>query len=204
MRIPFDRCLHVLAGLWLATIGAPALAAAGPVCYDFSGQEAGTAWLIEPKTAVPIDIGTLYVRPLVIDGIVQTPAVARFEVVDTAIAGGVLPELAGTAVAIQLVPDRAVHRIRLRYSHQPGAADVRGATIEVNGSRRDWRGSFERLNHESIGRAGMPARFNVTPHPAPGGGLWESGRMVVESREPIRSFTIGAAVLRIDDVCFEP
>mgnify|MGYP000891395965 CR=1 FL=1 len=202
MKKLFPTGLPLLAGLSLAPFGA--LAVAGATCYDFSGQEVGTAWLIEPKTAVPIDIGTLHVRPLVIDGIVQTPAVARFEVVDTAIAGGVLPELAGTAVAVQLVPDRVVHRIRLRYSHQPGADDARGATIEVNGSRRDWRGAFERLNHESIGRAGLPARFTVTPLPAPGGGLWRSGQMVVESREAIRSFTIGAAVLRLDDICLGP
>jgi hydroxyacyl-ACP dehydratase HTD2-like protein with hotdog domain len=80
--------------------------------------------------------------------------------------------------------------------------EARAATVEVNGVQRDWRGSFERLNHEHLGRAGHPARFTVTPEPANAGRLWKSGQLVVESREAIRSFTIGAAVLRLDDVCF--
>jgi hypothetical protein len=191
-------------GLITALAGPPA-AAAGPneACYGFADQEVGTAWLIEPKTELPIGIGALRVHPLELDGVVQTPQAARFEVIDTAIAGGAMPELAGTAVAIQMLPQRGVSRIRLRYSHQPGALDGRAAMVEVNGVRRDWQGSFERLNHEHLGRAGHPARFTVTPEPAAGGGHWKSGRLVVQSKDEIRSFTIGAAVLRLDDVCFE-
>jgi hypothetical protein len=190
-------------GLTTALAGPPAAAAgSNETCYDFSGLEVGTAWLIDPKTELPIGIGSIRVHPLKHNGVVQTPDVARFEVADTAIAGGQMPELAGTAVAIQMLPAPGVTRIRLRYSHQPGASEVRAAMVEVNGVQRDWRGSFERLNHEHLGRAGHPARFTVTPDGTAGGGLWHSGRFVVESREPIRSFTIGAAVLRLDDVCF--
>jgi hypothetical protein len=193
-------------GLIAALAGAHAAAAppaaAQETCYDFSGQEVGTAWLIDPKTELPIGIGAIRVHPLKHDGVVQTPEVARFEVIDTAIAGGQLPELAGTAVAIQMLPAPGVSRIRLRYSHQPGANEVRAAMVEVNGVQRDWRGSFERLNGEHLGKAGHPARFTVTPEASAGGGNWKSGRLVVESKEEIRSFTLGAAVLRIDDVCF--
>jgi hypothetical protein len=106
-------------------------------------------------------------------------------------------------VAIQMLPAEGVKRIRLRYSHQPGVGEARAATVEVNGVQRDWRGSFEHLNHAHLGRAGHPARFTVTPDGTAGGGAWKSGQLVVESREGIRSFTLGAAVLRLDDVCFE-
>jgi hypothetical protein len=197
-----------LAALGLVTALAGSLAEAAPAagaqetCYDFSGQEVGTAWVIDPKTELPIGIGAIRVHPLKLNGVVQTPAVARFEVIDTAIAGGQLPELAGAAVAIQMLPAPGVSRIRLRYSHQPGANEVRAAMVEVNGVQRDWHGSFERLNHEHLGKAGHPARFTVTPEATAGGGNWKSGRLVVESKEEIRSFTLGAAVLRIDDVCF--
>jgi hypothetical protein len=72
--------------------------------------------------------------------------------------------------------------------------------VEVNGVQRDWRGSFERLNYAHLGRAAHPARFTVTPAPAEG--PWRSGKLVVDSREAIHSFTIDAAALRLDDVCF--
>ena len=177
-------------------------AAANEACYDFSSQEVGTAWLIDPKTELPIGIGAIRVHPLKLNGVVQTPSAARFEVIDTAIAGGQMPELAGTAVAIQMLPAPGVSRIRLRYSHQPGANERRAATVEVNDVWRDWQGSFERLNHEHLGKAGHPARFTVTPDASAGGGHWKSGQLVVQSKQEIRSFTIGAVVLRIDDVCF--
>jgi hypothetical protein len=200
------RGITTALGLVTAIAGTPALAAAtaaqDETCYDFSGLEVGTAWLIEPQTALPIGIGTIRVHPLKLDGVVQTPDDARFEVIDTAIAGGQPPELAGTAVAIQMLPAEGVKRIRLRYSHQPGPDEGRAATVEVNGARRDWSGSFERLNHEHLGPAGHLVRFTVTPQPANAGSLWRGGQFVVESREAIRSFTIGAAVLRLDDVCF--
>lgn len=190
-------------GLVTALAGTHTQAAgAQETCYDFSGQAIGNAWPVDPTTELPIGIGAIRVHPLKLDGVVQTPAVARFEVVATAIAGGQLPELAGTAVAIQMLPVPGVSRIRLRYSHQPGANEARAAMVEVNGVQRDWPGSFERLNGERLGKAGHPARFSVTPDAAAGGGLWKSGRLVVESKEEIRSFTLGAAVLRIDDVCF--
>lgn len=200
------RCNAAALGLATALAGTYALAAtsaaAHETCYDFSGQEVGTAWLIEPQTALSIGIGTIRVHPLKLEGVVQTPDAARFEVIDNAFAGGKLPELAGTAMAIQMLPAEGVKRIRLRYSHQPGPNEGRAATVEVNGVHRDWRGSFERLNHEQLGRAGHPARFTITPDFAGPASLWKSGQFVVESREAIRSFTIGATVLRLDDVCF--
>lgn len=204
----FDSRSRVAAlGVVLALAGAHAEAAQGAGnCYSFGGQEVGTAWLVEPQTAVPIDIGTIRVHPLKLDGVVQTPDAARFEVVDTAFAGGRSPELAGTAVAIQMLPSQAVKRIRLRYAHQPGTNDGRAVTVEVNGLHRDWRGGFERLHGEQLGKAGHPARFTVTPEGSTEGNGWQRGRLVVEMKNggEIRSFTLGAGFLRLDDVCFEP
>lgn len=187
-----------------AALGSASVAHANgnETCYDFGNQTAGTTWPVAPQTEVPIGIGTIRVHPLKLDGVAQTANVARFEVASSKIAGGAPPELAGIGVAIQMVPNEAVNRIRLRYSHQPGAGDERAATVEVNGVRRDWRGSFERLNGEHIGKAGHPARFTVTPEPAASAGNWNSGTFVVESKDGIRSFTLGAGFMRIDDVCF--
>jgi len=147
-------------------------AGASETCDGFGDHEVGTAWLIDPKIELPIGIGALRAHPLALNGVVQAPATARFELIDTAIAGGRMPELAGTAVAIQMLPRESVTRIQLRYSHQPGAGDGGAATVELNGVRRDWQGSFERLNHQHLGRAGFPARFTVTPDAAAGEGPW--------------------------------
>lgn len=196
--------LRALLAIGAAGIGVAQAAPGAETCYSFGGQEVGTAWPIEPHTAVPIDIGTLRVHPLKLDGVVQTPKVARFEVIDTAIAGGRSPELAGTAVAIQMLPVPGVKRIRLRYAQQPGVNDGRAVTVEVNGLHREWRGGFERLHGEHSGKAGHPARFIVTPEGSTEGNGWQRGRLVVEVKNgsEIRSFTLGAAHLRIDDVCF--
>lgn len=205
MNASQSRGLLVALGLVASLVEARAnVAQALEACYSFGGQEVGTAWPIETQTALPIDIGTIRVQRLKPDGVAQTPNVARLEVVETAIAGGRVPELAGTGVAIQLLPAAGVKSIRLRYAQRPEANDGRAVTVEVNGLHRDWRGGFETLHGEHPGRAGHPARFTVTPDGPTQGNGWQRGRLVVAMKNgsEIRSFTLGAAHLRIDDVCF--
>jgi hypothetical protein len=189
----------------VVAIAGTGLAAAAETCYDFGRLAVGASWPIAPQTAVPIDIGTLRVHPLVLDGIVQTPKVARLVLADDAIAGGRAPELSAVAVAIQIEPAPGVRRIRLRYAEQPGVDDGRAVAVELNGLRRDWRGGFERLHGEHLGKAGHPARFTVTPESASEANGWQRGRLQVEMKNgsEIRSFTLGAALLRLDDMCFE-
>ncbi|MBI5716439.1 MAG: hypothetical protein HZC37_01985 [Burkholderiales bacterium] len=200
LRGTFAAALSVVAAA--AAVTAPQHAHAAETCYDFGKQTPGASWPVAPQTDVPIGIGHIRVHPLKLDGVVQAPASASFAVSDTKIAGGASPEMAGNYVAVQMLPREPASRIRLRYSHQPGADDKRAAAVEVNGVRRDWRGSFERLNGEKLGPAAHPARFTVTPEPEASGGNWESGRFVVESRNGIKSFSLGAAHLCLDGVCF--
>ncbi len=195
--------LGLMAGLTNAATPAYAARPAAEHCFDFSHQEVGTAWPIDPRAALPLDAATLRVHPLVLDGVVQTPNVARLEVTDDAVAGGRRPELAGVAVAVQIEPVAATRSLRLRYAHQPGSGDGRAATVEINGMRRDWRGSFEQLNGAHLGGAGLPAHITVSPDGPTDGNGWQRGRMEVRLKQPgeIRSFTIGAAFLRLDDLC---
>lgn len=185
-------------------VGALPLAhAAAERFFDCSHQEIGTAWPIDPQAALPFDAATIRVHPLMLDGVVQTPKQARFEVVDDETAGGRRPELPGVAVVVQIQPVAATRSLRLRHAHLPGSGDGRAATVEINGVRRDWRGSFEHLNGAHLGRAGLPARIIVTlDGPADGNG-WQRGRMEVVLKQPgeIRSLTLGAGFLRLDDVC---
>jgi hypothetical protein len=193
-----------LCALTLAVAPAQANATSAERCYDLSRLAVGTAWPVAPQTAVPIDIGTLRVHPLVLDGIVQTPKVARLVVADDRIAGGLSPELSAVAVALQIEPAPGVRRIRLRYAEQPGAGDLRAAMVEVNGVRHEWRGSFERLHRKNGGHPGLPARFRVTPEGPVDGNGWQRGQLELELKQPgeIRSFTLGAGFLRLDDLCF--
>jgi hypothetical protein len=59
----------------ISALAGPPAAAAGPdeACYGFGDLEVGTAWLIEPKTELPIGIGASRVHPLELHGVVQTP-----------------------------------------------------------------------------------------------------------------------------------
>ncbi len=184
-----------------------ALAAAAvqaKTCYDFSGQPADAVY---PVDGVPVDIGIgqVRVRPLVLDGVTQGEGTERSLrlMPSQKIAGGTAPEMYGVNLSVQLLPREGVQQVTLRYAHQPGAEGARAAMVEVNGARREWRGAFNKLDGQQIGTGAHPARFDVQ-QASPGDRTgWVGGRMRVQSKDGIRSLTLGAAELRLDDVCFE-
>ncbi len=183
-----------------AQMAAPAIA--GERCYDFSGQTAGTDYAV--GTTVPIDIGRVNVRELLSGGsaVAGNPANKFLRVMDQQIAGGAAPEMYGKNVAVQIEPHEAVHAISLRISHQPGAAGARAAFVEVNGQRHEFKGSLAALDGKSLGSGNHVARFKVDLPPE-NTSNWDTGRLRVSSTGDLRSFTLGAAELRLDDVCIE-
>jgi hypothetical protein len=188
----------------VAALLALAPAHAGTTCYDFDNQVAGASWAVDASVAVPISIGQFRVRPLKLDGVVVAPASSFFKVADAGqkIAGGAAPEMYGKNVALQIEPAPGAKAIWMKVSHQPGPNQQRTAFVEVNGERHNWRGSFERLDGKTIGPAAHPARIDAEFAPV-NDSLWHSGRVRVRSQDGIRSFTLGAAELRLDDVCVE-
>ncbi len=187
-----------------AALLALAPAHAETTCYDFGNQVPGASWAVDPGVAVPISIGQFRVRPLKLDGVVVAPASSFFKVADAGqkIAGGAAPEMYGKNVALQIEPAPGAKAIWMKVSHQPGPNQQRAAFVEVNGTRHDWRGSFAALDGRTFAGGGHPAKFNVEVAPA-NDSLWHSGRLRVRSQDGIRSFTLGAAELRLDDVCIE-
>jgi hypothetical protein len=189
----------------LLTLTALALppAHAAERCFDFGRLTPGAEYAV--NATVPIDIGKVHVRDLRLDGqpVAQKAENIFLRVLQQNVAGGVAPELYGKNVAVQMQPSEAVHRIALRFSHQPGADGARAAMVEVNGVRHDWQGAMHKLDGQVIG-AGTPheARFKVRQPNSTGEAGWISGELQLESRQGIKSFTIGAAELRLDDVCF--
>lgn len=188
----------------LALFSLPPLAAQAATCYAFDQQVAGTSWPVDASQAVPISIGQVRIRPLVLDGAEVAPGKRFFRVApaDQHIAGGRAPEMQGKNVAVQIEPNPAARRISLRFSHQPGPELGRAAMVEVNGVRHDWRGSFASLDGKVVGNGAKAARLAVESAPA-GDSLWHSGRLRVTAVERLESFTLGAGELRLDDVCVE-
>lgn len=173
-------------------------------CYDFSGIAPGSEYAIDGSVPIPIDIGEVRVRPLKYDGHEVAPANRFFRVAETQqIAGGAAPEMQGKNVALQMIPSQPAKRITLKFSHQPGANGERVANVEVNGERHEWRGSLGKLNDKTIGTSNHTTRFKVRLAPV-GDSNWVSGELRLEGKsDHIKSFTLGAAELRLDDVCFE-
>ena len=177
-----------------------ASAMAGERCYDFSGQTAGTDYAV--GTTVPIDIGRVKVRELLSghNPVADNPANKFLRVMDQKIAGGAAPEMYGKNVAVQIEPFEAVHSISMRLSHQPGIEGGRAALVEVNGQRHDFKGSLAALDGKTLGSGQHVAKFQVDLPPE-NSGNWDTGRLRVSSNGDLRSFTVGAAELRVDDVC---
>ena len=186
-----------------ATAAASLSAQAAGTCYHFDGQAADASYPVNGPP-VEIGIGRIQVRDLKLDGAVVAPANRFLKVMPAQhIAGGAAPEMYGKNVAVQMLPREGVHQIRLRYAHQPGAEGARAAMVEVNGARHDWTGSLHKLDGQTIAADGHAARFQVRQPDGHGDNGWISGELTLTSQDGIRSFTLGAAELRLDDVCFE-
>jgi hypothetical protein len=190
----------LIAGLTLAS----GSAWAAEQCYDFSNIAPGTEYAIDGSVPIPISIGEVRVRPLKFEGNEVAPASRFFRVADTQqIAGGAAPEMQGKNVSLQMIPSQPAKRITLKFSHQPGAAGERVANVEVNGEKHEWRGSFSKLDGKKLGQGNGATRFKVRQETVANSN-WVSGELRLEGKsENIASFTIGAAELRLDDVCFE-
>lgn len=199
MKNPIPRAAASLALLALSP-----LAAQAAICYHFDQQPPGASWPVDGAQPVPISIGQVRIRPLMLDGVEVAPAQRFFRVApaDQHIAGGQAPEMQGKNVAVQIEPSAAARMVSLRFSHQPGPELGRAAMVEVNGVRHEWRGSFASLDGRVIGSGAGAARFAVEAAPV-GDSLWHSGRLRVTAAQGLRSVTLGAAELRLDDVCIE-
>ncbi len=187
------------AGLLLLAASLPAAAKGGPVCYGFDRQPEGAQWAVGDP--IPIDdLGRVEVRELLVDGKPYGADTRFLRRVGNSIPGGSAPAVYAKNVVLRLLPKAPVTRISMRVAQQPGAAGARPATVEVNGERHEFAGSLEQLDGRVLG-APAAARLKVRLPVADG--AYEVGQLVVESKAGIRSFSIGAAELHLDDVCFE-
>lgn len=187
------------AALLLAVLALPAAAKGGPVCYGFDRQPEGAQWTVDDT--IPIqDLGRVEVRQLLVDGKPYGADTRFLRRVDNSIPGGSTPAMYAKNVVLRLLPKAPVTRISMRVAQQPGAAGVRPATVEVNGERHEFAGSLEQLDGRVIG---TPATARLKVRLPVADGAFEVGQLVVESKAGIRSFSIGAAELHLDDICFE-
>lgn len=193
------RCLPPLAAaVLLAALSAPAVAKGGPICYPFDRQPEGAAWRV--GDTIPIgDLGRVEVRHLPLGGRPQAPDDRFLRRAGHALAGGSVPALHARNVVLRLLPNAPVLRVSMRVAQQPGAQGGRPAMLEVNGERHELGGVLEPLDGRTFGAGAARVKVRL----AQADGAFDVGQLVVESRAGIRSVSIGAAELHLDEVCFE-
>lgn len=187
------------ASLLLALMSLPAAAKGGAVCYGFDRQPEGAQWSVGDTIAID-ELGRAEVRDLLVDGRAYAPENRFLRRVGNAIAGGSAPALYAKNVAVRLRPKAPVARISMRVAQQPGAEGARPAMLEVNGERVEFNGSLEQLDGRVLGGA---AAARVKVRLPVSDGAFDVGQVVIESKAGLRSVSIGAAELHLDDVCFE-
>lgn len=172
----------------------------GEHCFGFDRLPSGSAWSVGSRVDMG-DLGEVLVRELLRGGepVAENETNVFLALSDAKTAGGTAPEVYGKNIAVQMIPKGPVSRIAMKVSHQPGAAGGRAAFVEVNDERYEFNGSLLQLNGRSMGG---DAKARITAELPASSGNFVSGRMKVESKAGIRSFTIGAAELHLDDVCF--
>lgn len=183
----------------VAAAVSPALAAQR--CFHFDKLAEGSSWTVGDSVDMG-NIGEVRVRDLLAAGtpVADNPANKFLKLSAAATAGGTSPEVYGKNVAVQMIPKEPASTISMKVSHQPGAEGARAAFVEVNGERHEFNGSLAQLNGKTIGGASK-AKLKVDLPTTSGN--FVSGRLKAESRDGIRSFTIGAMELHLDDVCLE-
>lgn len=175
-------------------------------CYDFSGLAAGTRWGIH--TTVPIDIGEVRIRPLIMNGQpfeADKPENQYLRRQDQQIAGGTAPEIYGAYIAMQIVPRQRVRALRMKFAQEQGASLQRHSFIEVNGEQHAFEGLLSKVNGRTLGQ-GTSWRAEARAQLAPTGpnSLWHAGTLAVRSTQGgIDQVTIGTQFFRVDDVCIE-
>lgn len=179
-------------------------------CFDFSKQTTGTTWTVNQE--IRTGFGKVVVREFVIDGKKYTPQTdvqtQYLKVNSSQIAQGSPPELHGSLINVQIVPDKPVRGISMKFAQQLGVTGQLPANLEVNGDRHDFRGALTEANGKELGDASKgKARLRVelvadasTPeHP---NSFWHRG--TVEARATsgaIETISFGAQAFNFDDVC---
>jgi hypothetical protein len=179
-------------------------------CFDFSKQTTGTTWTVNQE--IRTGFGKVVVREFVIDGKKYTPQTdvqtQYLKVNSSQIAQGSPPELHGSLINVQIVPDKPVRGISMKFAQQLGVTGQLPANLEVNGDRHDFRGALTEANGKEIGdaakgvaklRVNLVADASTPEHP---NSYWHRG--TVEARATsgaIETLSFGAQAFNFDDVC---
>ena len=118
-----------------------------------------------------------------------------------------------TSIVAQVVPQKPVREVTLKYAENPGHTGRHDINFGVNGQRRVWHGRLARLDGAVMGdrRHGGKVKVSVTANRAGNGSYWVRGTLKLQAlpdrpipgrQNGIAAFEIGEATqLFVDEVC---
>jgi hypothetical protein len=183
--------------------GLAAAAQAQQECYDFENLAADARFTV--GDVVEARHATVTIRQYVTNGNPATADARHAQVASSQIAGGAPPELGLYLVAVEVVPDQPVSRVRTRLAQSISqTGGFANANIRVNGEKHESADGFAAMDGKTIGKPAKGLASISADLPDPASGNWHSGTLeLVATQGAIESFTLGAHTWRIDDMCFE-
>ena len=186
-----------------ATLASATTFAAPPPdhCYDFSNMDPNASYTV--GDVVDTRFATINIKPYFVDG---EPAIADTRGAEQAtsqLAGGSSPELKLNSIAINIVPNKPVTRIKMRIA-QNYRPDEAFGKVGIGVNKRGWTSEdgFIAADGKVIGTNGVgKAKISVDLSPIPGGN-WHQGTLELHAVQgQIENIRLGAQFWTVDDVC---
>ncbi len=208
-RSSIANCTAAIIGTFVLALGG-AVAHAETKCYDFSGPPADTVY--EIGDTLNLRHSVINVRQLVN----QDGPASNDEAGASIYAGdqprGGAPSLWMKSIVAQVIPNKLVKEMTLKFAQNLGSdPSKRLVNFGVNGERRVFNGSLERMDGKVLGKPGEGGKVRVSVSATPDGGesYWVRGTVTLKPQGPllvpkkgIKQFSFGASTqLHIDDVC---
>lgn len=170
-------------------------------CFDFTDLATDTEYTV--GDTVETAHASIVIKPYFIQGEPTTATVRHAESVQTAIAGGMAPELSLYLVSVNVLPRQPVTEVRTRFAQSISQdGNFANANIEVNGEKHESIDGFADMDGREIGNPGK-GRARIHTSMQPPSGNWHAGELMLRAKpgDTIQSFTLGAHTWRIDDMC---
>jgi len=203
-----SRTVAVMGAFILALSGS--VVYAGTQCYDFSGPAPDTTYQVGQTVNAKHSVIHLH-RFQTENGPSTTPN-PEARIVNSVLSQGQVPSLSISQIVTQVVPQKRVQRVTLKFAENTGLGDNQLWNFGVNGEQRIWHGQLAHLNGQKMGQANVGGRVRVSVDAVPDSQTlptWVRGTLTLEAdptlplpNRGIQTFSIGrSSTLNIDDVC---
>lgn len=208
--IDMGRTFAIFVALVLAT-GVP-VAQADTQCYDFSGPAIGTKYHI--GDTVNAKHSVIHLQKFRTMNGPSESGVQEAEIIQSNLPQGEgPPSLKFTSIVAQVVPQKKVKEITMKYAENVGVTGQHTINFGVNGERRVLHGTLGQLDGQILGdpQRGGKVKVSVTANPDGNGSYWIRGNLTLRSiagpgplfpNKGIQVMAMGeASQFVIDDYC---